>query len=217
MHQSDLRSRISGSPRVKRLVHRLLFPLHDYKPRWWVRAFVNPWYHTRQGVIRRRARTDVVPFHNFTVCHRAIIEDNALVNNVMGAVYLGENSLIGVGTTVIGPVHIGTDVLIAQHAVISALNHSFEDISLPIRQQGVTTRLIRLEDGCWLGAGAIVLPGVTVGKNSVVAAGAVVTRDVPDYSVVVGNPARVVRQYDAATGQFERHQEGAELTRSVPS
>jgi acetyltransferase-like isoleucine patch superfamily enzyme len=79
-----------------------------------------------------------------------------------------------------------------------AENHRYEDTDVPIRLQGETRRGIVVEDDCWLGAGAIVLDGVRIGRGAVVAAGSIVTRDVPAYTVVAGSPARVIKH---------RHQE----------
>ena len=204
MSLAKLKEQLESRPGAKRLAHRLLFPRDDYRPRWWIRALVNPWFHQVRGIVRRSVRLDAVPSRALTVEPRAIIEDHALINNVLGDVYVGESSLVGVGNVVIGPVTIGRDVLLAQYVVLSALNHEYADPYRPIRLQGVSVRAITVEDGAWVGAHAIVLPGLRVGRNAVVAAGAVVTKDVPDYSVVVGNPARVVRQYDPASGAFER-------------
>ena len=64
---------------------------------------------------------------------------------------------------------------------------------------------ITLEDEVWIGANSVVLAGVTIGKHAVVAAGSVVTKNVPAYSVVVGNPAKVIKQYNPQTGVWERH------------
>lgn len=202
-------ARLRGSPRGKRVVHWLLFPPSDYRPRWWVRALVNPWVHHRAGIIRWRARLDTVPFHPFRLEKDAIIEDNCLINNVMGEVTIGRSSLVGVGSVVIGPVNIGRDVLLAQYVVLSGLNHSYASIEAPIRLQGVSVNPIVIGDGCWLGAKCIVLPGVHIGKNAVVAAGAVVTKDVPAFTLVAGNPARMLRQYDPSTGRFERWRDDA--------
>jgi acetyltransferase-like isoleucine patch superfamily enzyme len=79
---------------------------------------------------------------------------------------------------------------------MSGLNHDFEDPSVPIVHQGYSVKEIVVEDGVWIGAGAIVTAGVHIGRNAVVGAGSVVTKDVPPYSVAIGNPARVVKQYD---------------------
>ena len=72
-------------------------------------------------------------------------------------------------------------------------NHVYQDTTRPISHQGITAQGIVIEDGAWIGAGAIILDGVRVGRNAVVGAGAVVTRDVPAYILAAGNPARVVR------------------------
>jgi acetyltransferase-like isoleucine patch superfamily enzyme len=90
-------------------------------------------------------------------------------------------------------------VILAQNIVVSGLNHSYEDISLPPRLQKVSTKPIRIEDNVWIGANAVITAGVTIGKHSVVGAGSVVTKDVPGYCVAVGNPARIIKKYD-----FER-------------
>lgn len=103
---------------------------------------------------------------------------------------IGERSRI-IGTTVIyahGGVTIGSDVWIAAHCTISSVTHPTDP------DERRTGRLlyapVRIEDGAWLGAGAIILPGVTVGRDAIVGAGAVVTRDVPPGETVTGVPAR---------------------------
>ena len=203
-----LRTRLLASPRGKRLAHRAVFPRDDYRPRWWVRALVNPWIHERRGTVRRGARLDLIPSRAFAVGRGALVEDHALVNNVVGDVRIGEGSLVGVGSTVIGPVEIGRDVLLAQYVVLSGLNHAYEDVTLPVSAQGVTTAPITVDDGAWVGAHAVVTAGVRIGRNAVVAAGSVVTRDVPDYSVVAGSPARLIRRFEPATGAYERVRAG---------
>lgn len=209
MYLEKLKVQIKANPRIKKLVHLLIFPKNDYRPRWWIRVLVNPFIHTRKGIVRWSARLDLVPFHEFYMDSRSIIESGALINNVMGDVHVGKDSLIGVGSTIIGPVFISDDVLLAQQVVISALNHGYQDVSRPIRVQEVNMDPITVGAGSWIGAHAIVLPGIKIGQNVVVAAGAVVTTDVPDYCVVVGNPARIVRRFDPSTGEFERWREEA--------
>ncbi|GAB2536918.1 hypothetical protein GCM10027085_29430 [Spirosoma aerophilum] len=103
---------------------------------------------------------------------------------------------------VIGPVTIGTQVILAQHVVLSGLNHSYEDIQLPIRDQPVTVRPITVGDACWIGANVTITAGVTIGRHSVVAGGSVVTRDVQPYTVVGGNPARMLKYYDESTKRW---------------
>ena len=81
--------------------------------------------------------------------------------------------------------------MLAQHVVMSGLNHQFEDINLPISQQPCTTAEIIIEDEAWIGANVVITSGTKIGKHAVVAAGSVVTKDVPPYSVVGGNPSFV--------------------------
>jgi len=88
---------------------------------------------------------------------------------------------------------IEDDVLIAPGVFITTNQHNYLDITLPIRNQGGNPNDILIKKGSWIGANAIILDGVTVGKNSVVAAGAVVTKDVPDYCVVGGVPAKIIK------------------------
>lgn len=91
-------------------------------------------------------------------------------------------------------VTIGANVLIADRVFISDASHNFADPATPIRLQGDSfIGAVELKDGCWIGIGAVILPGVTIGRNAVVGANAVVTQSVPDYAVVAGIPARIIR------------------------
>jgi acetyltransferase-like isoleucine patch superfamily enzyme len=91
-------------------------------------------------------------------------------------------------------VSIGRDVLIADRVYISDCEHGFTDISQPVIAQGDVFRGdVVLKDGCWLGIGVVILPGVTIGRNAVVAANSVVNRDVDDFTVVGGAPARFIK------------------------
>jgi acetyltransferase-like isoleucine patch superfamily enzyme len=200
----SLAQKIQSNPRIKDLLLSSL--TRGHRPRWWVRLFVNPFVHKKgKGVIiRRRTRLDVVPFRKFVVGDGAIIEDFSTINNGMGDVIIGSRSIIGIGNVVIGPVEIGNNVIFAQHVGILAMNHGYTDIQTPIRDQKCTADLIRIEDNCWIGTNAVVISGVTIGRHSVIAAGSVVTKDIPPYSVAVGNPARIIRQYNHKTGEWER-------------
>lgn len=87
--------------------------------------------------------------------------------------------------------------MIADRVYISDTNHIYEDIDVPIKQQGLRDgRRVEIGRGAWLGIGAVVCGNVRIGENSVVGANAVVTVDVPDRTVVAGNPATIVRQHD---------------------
>ncbi len=184
----------------------MLIPTNQARPRLWVQWFVNPFYHKKGKGARvcRRVRMDVLPFNHFEIGANSTIEDFSVVNNGVGPVSIGSNSRIGLGNVLIGPVKVGSQVILAQNVVLSGLNHGYEDIDTPIRLQKVTTNQITVEDEVWIGANAVVTAGITIGKHSVVAGGSVVTKDVPPYSVVGGNPARILKQYNFETKQWER-------------
>lgn len=199
----SLKDKIKGNPGLKNFVHWML--VCDARPRLWVKLFINPFVHKRgRGSSIRRVRLDVLPFNKFNIGTKTTIEDFSVINNGVGDVFIGDNTLIGMGNVIIGPVNIGNNVIFAQHIVLSGLNHEYRDIHMPIVNQKVTVAPIVVEDDCWIAANAVITAGVTIGKHSVVAGGSVVTKDVPPYSVVAGNPAKLIRQYDPETGEWER-------------
>jgi len=101
-------------------------------------------------------------------------------------------------------IHLERDIMVSACALIMDHNHAYEDISVPIKAQGLTPGgTIRIEQGCWIGHGAAIVCSqgeLVIGRNSVVAANALVTRSFPPYSVIVGNPARLARRFDAEKG-----------------
>ena len=106
----------------------------------------------------------------------------------------GIGIFVGLHNTIIGPVTIGSHVNLAQGITVTALNHNFEAPERRIDEQGVSTQQVIIGDDIWIGANAVVLPGVTVGNHCVIAAGAVVTKDVPPHSLVAGVPAKIIKQ-----------------------
>jgi acetyltransferase-like isoleucine patch superfamily enzyme len=108
---------------------------------------------------------------------------------------IGRESLIGEFCVIrgTGGVRIGDRVYLSPMVHIYSNSHVFDDPDVCFIDQGITTLGVTIEDECWIGAMAAILDGVTVGHNSVVAAGAVVTKDVPPHSLVAGVPARVIR------------------------
>jgi len=109
-------------------------------------------------------------------------------------VTIGDRCVIGRGTSVVGhlEVEIGDDVYTGPNVYITDQNHASDDPLTPVGRQVAPERPVRIGAGSWLGAGAVVLPGTTIGRHVVVGAGAVVTGDLPDHAVAVGNPARVL-------------------------
>lgn len=104
--------------------------------------------------------------------------------------YVGPYCYLGAG----GGLAIGQDVLIGGFVQFLAENHHFSDPSIPIRVQGVSRKGICVGDDVWIGNNAIILDGISIGKGSVVGAGSIVTHDVAPFSVVAGNPARLIRK-----------------------
>ena len=195
----SLAEKIKSNPRLKKLVHRLLIPANEHRPRWWVRTFLNPFIHTwgKGSIVRRRTRMDILPFNKFSLGKQSVIEDFATINNGVGNVMIGNDTTIGMGNVIIGPICIGNHVILAQNIVASGLNHGYEDVNIPPVLQKVTTKQIIIEDDVWIGANSVITAGVTIGKHAVIGAGSVVTKSILPFSVAVGNPARVIKKYDA--------------------
>lgn len=111
-----------------------------------------------------------------------------------GFVHIGKDTIIGCNAVLGagGGIRIGSHVLVGQSVCMHAENHLFRDKTRLIRDQGVVHACITIEDDVWIGSGAIILAGVTIGRGAVIGAGTVVTRDVKDYEVTVGVPARMI-------------------------
>ncbi len=120
---------------------------------------------------------------------------------------MGDHTLIGLNNVIIGPVTIKTRSIIAQNVVMSGLNHVYEDPTLSVDEQGVIVKPIVIEEDCWIGANVVVTAGVTIGKHTIIAAGSVVTKSTPPFSVVGGNPAKVIKKYDFETKEWVRVRE----------
>ncbi|MCC8407412.1 acyltransferase [Mucilaginibacter sp. UR6-1] len=202
----SLKDKIKHNPKLKKLIHWMLIPTGEARPRLWVKWFVNPFIHKRGkgSKVRSRTRMDVLPFNRFQLGANSTIEDFCTVNNGVGDVLIGDNSLIGMGNVIIGPVTIGNNVIFAQNIVASGLNHEYRDVSQPIHAQKILVAPIVVEDDCWIAANSVITSGVTIGKHSVIAAGAVVTKDIPPYSVAVGNPAKVIKRFDFEVNDWVR-------------
>lgn len=197
---------IKSNPKLKKLALWMLMPKNQARPRLWVKLFLNPIKHHKGkgALIRRRTRMDVLPFNHFSIGNHSTIEDFATINNGVGAVIIGDRTRIGLGCVLIGPVTVGNDVMFAQNIVVSGLNHGYQEINMPPSLQPVETKPITIKDEVWIGANAVLTAGITVGKHAVIAAGSIVTKDVPDYSIAAGNPARILKKYNPESKEWER-------------
>jgi acetyltransferase-like isoleucine patch superfamily enzyme len=127
---------------------------------------------------------------------------------------IGDRCQLGKGFSVVAHerVEIGDDTCAGPNVYITDQNHGYENIDLPIRTQMWKNAPVSVGAACWLGHGAVILPGTSIGRHVVVAAGAVVTGAVPDYSVVAGVPAKVVRRYVPARGWVDTAPDGSPAT-----
>ena len=195
MDNETVREKFNHSPKLKKLIDWVIMNQVQTRPRWFIRLLAPLYQHRgKHSVIHRSARMDTPPYRKFSLGDYSVVESFACINNAVGDVQIGDYTRIGLHNTIIGPVRIGNNVNLAQGITVTALNHNFDDTNKRIDEQGVSTNAVTIEDDVWIGANAVVLPGVTIGTHCVVAAGAVVTKDVPPHSLVAGVPAKVIKQ-----------------------
>lgn len=205
MNNDSLKKRMKEHPQLKLLVHRFIMHPVKTRPNWWIRLFDFLYLKRGKGsVIYRSVRRDLPPFNHFSLGRHSVVEDFACLNNAVGDLIIGDYTRIGLGDTIIGPVQIGNHVNLAQNVTVTGLNHNFELVDKRIDEQGINKQLIVIEDNVWVGANAVILPGVTLGYHSIVAAGSVVTRSIPPYCVCAGIPARVIKRYNFEMNEWER-------------
>jgi len=190
-----LREGLKSNPQLKRWLEMFIMNQRDARPRWYIRLMAPLYqYRGRGSKIYPSVRMDTPPYRQFRIGRRSVIESYCCINNAVGDVVIGDHTRIGIHCTVIGPVTIGSHVNLAQGITVTALNHNFEDATKRIDEQGIATKPVTISDDVWIGANAVILPGVTIGRHAVVAAGAVVTKDVPDNCVVGGVPAKIIKK-----------------------
>ena len=195
MDNESVRAKFKNNPKFKKFIDWVIMNQVETRPRWFMRLLAPLYQHRgKHSVIHRSARMDTPPYRLFSLGNYSVIESFACINNAVGDVIIGDHTRIGLHNTIIGPVDIGNHVNLVQGITVTALNHNFSDTNKRIDEQGVSTNPVTIEDDVWVGANAVILPGVTIGKHCVVAAGAVVTKDVPPHSLVAGVPAKVIKQ-----------------------
>jgi acetyltransferase-like isoleucine patch superfamily enzyme len=154
-----------------------------------------------EGVYLHACPNGIAIGENTIVMHHAELHVYNFRDLPDAGIRIGRDSLVGEFCIIRGPggVTIGDRTYLSPSVHIYSSNHVFDDPDRPFIDQGVTTQGVVIGDDCWIGAMAIILDGVTIGKGSVVAAGAVVTNDVPPHTVVAGTPARIIRDLRAAS------------------
>jgi len=176
-----------------------------YLPRYWVLAARYLWrFRVRGRHIVTRGMVFVARTAEVT-CRRGLghmelgrwvwTGEGDAIRCHEGSVRIGDRVVFGRRVTIDAylDVEIGDDCLIADSVLVTDFDHIFDDAARPIRTQGISKSRVAIGPDCWIGAGAAILRGSTVGEGSVIGAQAVVKGDIPPYSVAVGSPARVIR------------------------
>lgn len=202
-----LKEKLKSDPRIKKLVMWMIHPSRRPRPRLWIRLFVNPFFHKKgkKSLVRsRQSRIDVFPYNKFDIGSDTIVESFTTINNGAGDVILGDRCRVGIGTVIIGPVTMGNGSGTGQHVFMGGFNHGFKDGNENSSTQALEVKGIIIEEDAHIGANSVIVAGVTIGKRCQIGAGSVVTKSIPPYSVAVGNPCRVIKQYNPKTGNWEK-------------
>ena len=183
---------------------KILRYLHKY---WGHGLFDRRLFHARweniDSFIENRCKVDCSPMialgkgSSVRMFTTLIVKDNKRSQEKRSFLSVGDNTYIGEYNNIRaagGKVTIGNNCLISQHVTIVASNHQISKAKLIVEQGWATDKVdVTLEDDIWVGTNSVILPGITIHKGAVIAAGAVVTKDVPEYAIVAGNPARIIK------------------------
>ena len=130
----------------------------------------------------------------FDYCGKNVNVEKGADFGTGSGIRIGDNSGLGVNCSVRGPLEIGENVMMGPDVIIMTSSHNVESTFLPMNQQGsLPKQKVIIGDDVWIGTRVIILPGVRVGTGSIIGAGAVVTKDVPDYAIVGGVPAKIIK------------------------
>jgi len=195
MTSEEIRGRFKENPKFKKIVDWIIMNQVQTRPRWYIRMLAPLYQHRgKHSIIHRSVRMDTPPYRKFYLGDYSIVESFTCINNAVGDVIIGDYTRVGLHETIIGPVTIGNHCCTGQGTIITALIHNFDDTNKRINEQGVSVKPVIIEDDVMIGANASIMPGVRIGTHSIVAAGAVVTKDVPAHSLVAGVPAKVIKE-----------------------
>jgi len=192
------------SSKFKNLIKRLEFGGEKWKSRFA--------YFGKEAQIQRPAIIE--GYDKISIGDNTVILPNSRIQNYEGrgtdveGIEIGKGCYIGSYLTVLnaGKIVIGNRVLIASNVLITSENHGMDPESdIDYMDQPLTSKPVEIGDGCWIGQNVCILPGVKIGKKAIIAAGSIVTKDVPEYCIAAGNPARIIKKYDFETHRWERH------------
>ena len=145
--------------------------------------------------INALSKKGIVIGNNFSLGRNSIIECTGVIRELGEELVIGKNVGIAANAFIAmrGKITIGDDTIIGPGVSIHAENHNFSNLEIPIRKQGATRKGINIGNDCWIGSKVVILDGVNIGNHAIIAAGAVVTKDVPDYAIVGGMPAKIIK------------------------
>ena len=146
-------------------------------------------------VINALSKNGIITGDNLSIASNTIIECTGVLRNLGDGLIIGNN--VGIAQNcfiqVRGKIQIGNNVIFGPNVSIFSENHNFSELDIPINLQGESRKGIKINDGVWIGTRAIILDGVSLGENSIIAAGSVINKDVPSFSIVGGVPAKVLK------------------------
>ena len=154
-------------------------------------AIKKPSSYSRKGRFAHKLRERTARKFLVYVGKDVNIEKGALITSSME---IGDRSGVGINAVMHGKVIIGKDVMMGPECIIYTRNHAFSRTDIPMNQQGFSEeKPVIIGDDVWIGGRVTILPGVHIGNGAIIGAGAVVTKNVPEYAIVGGNPAKVLK------------------------
>lgn len=137
----------------------------------------------------------IIVGNNFSIGRNSIIECTGVIRELGESLEIGDNVGIAANAfiAVRGKLKIGSNTIFGPGVSIHTENHNFDDLNKEIRLQGATRKGVTIGEDCWIGSKVVILDGVNIGNHVIVAAGAVVNKDVPDYAIVGGVPAKIIK------------------------
>lgn len=159
---------------------------------------VNPFIHSEIDKLFIGDNTTILPYSRIqSYSNHGVLANKILIKNNY---YIGYYfSCLNAST-----IEIGNNVLIASNVLITSIKHGINpELNVPYMDQDIESSPVIIGDNCWIGEKVIILPGVTIGEGCVIGGGTVVTHDIPSFSIVVGNPGKVIKQYNFSSHCWE--------------
>jgi galactoside O-acetyltransferase len=156
-----------------------------------------PLFKKTNGFFRIYEKVTISGFENIELGSNVVFIENSYISANDGYIIIGDNFGINRNSLLwasYGKIIIGNDCSIAPNCVLRAANHTFDNLNIPIREQGHTYGEIVIEDDVWIASNCVITANTKIGKGSIIGAGAVVTKDVEPYSIMGGVPAKLIKK-----------------------